>query len=131
MKPFNLTEALAGKPVVTRDGRPVTNLIIFSNVETIQYTKHTFCLVGIMGGQIKVWTDEGRFAVYNNTHEADLFMKSTPRTGWVNVYRNETVSLVIKDSKEAADKAATMSLGTVNAKIDPNRIAAVKIEWED
>ena len=32
MKPFNLSEALSGAPVVTRDGREVTQLVRFEEL---------------------------------------------------------------------------------------------------
>lgn len=34
MKPFNLEEALAGKPVVTRDGRDVKELFFYLKQKT-------------------------------------------------------------------------------------------------
>jgi hypothetical protein len=37
MKPFNLQEALAGKPVGTRDGRKVLNIACYTSPETLSF----------------------------------------------------------------------------------------------
>ena len=55
MKPFNLEAALAGAPVVTVIGSPVTGLHRFDGVSD------GLCLVGVYGGGIETWHENGRF----------------------------------------------------------------------
>lgn len=81
MKPFNLEEALAGKPVITRDGREVTQLTKFDT----NYEKYT--LYGVVNNIILRWANDGIFCL-NEINKADLFMKSQKRSIWVNVYDN-------------------------------------------
>lgn len=70
MKPFNLEEALAGKPVALRDGRKA---IIFCRIpDTFTHedgVKVSFPLLGIslenngsVDDQFATWRDDGRFA---------------------------------------------------------------------
>lgn len=83
MKPFNLTDALAGKPVITRDGRAVTKLTNFQTTE--------FPLIGVVeGGETaSFFRLDGKF--FNNEADSafDLFMKTTTRTLYVNLWKNE------------------------------------------
>lgn len=81
--PFNLTAALAGEAVVTRDGRPVTQLHRFYGVEGDK-------LFGVVGNVLFGWnTDAGNYVLHE--HELDLFM--APREpkeiwrGWCNCYK--------------------------------------------
>ena len=55
MKPFNLQEALAGKPVVTRDGRKVEQLFYFDKAE------NEFKLRAVVDGSITAYTIMGVF----------------------------------------------------------------------
>jgi hypothetical protein len=104
MKPFNLEEALAGKPVVTRDGREVTQLHRFSG-------GYKYTLVGIV----------------DNVSINDLFMASTKRTGYINIFsRNRPntknyTSYIFDTLQEAQDAAEEYSAAAVG----------VVIEWEE
>lgn len=89
LAPFDLEKALEGAEVVTRDGRPVTNLTLFEVAEPGDY-----CLTGILDGKMDQWTRHGSYYRYSpalNTQQdynADLFMPVQPLVaeGWVNVY---------------------------------------------
>jgi hypothetical protein len=65
-KPFNLEHALAGDPVVTRNGKPVT-----------QITKFNICgtqiVCGVLEEQLVSWCDNGRYYSYSEV-PCDLFM---------------------------------------------------------
>jgi hypothetical protein len=77
MKPFNLERALAGDPVITRDGRPVTQLTLFTNTKT-------YPLVGVVEGVIKAWKTNGKY--FNGQEWSyDLFMPPVKREGWIIV----------------------------------------------
>jgi hypothetical protein len=71
MKEFNLQAALAGKPVITRDGRPV---------EILWYSEERNLLVGLVGGFAYVWTGGGKSTLYT---DHDLFMAPSERKEWV------------------------------------------------
>lgn len=117
MKPFNLKKALAGAPVVTRDGREVTQLVHFIDAPHSTYTIH-----GVVSNTIEEWTDEGVFCTYDDDCELDLFMAS--KKVWVNLYAGPSPSDMDSEvygykypSKSDADKGAGNS-----------RIACVEIE---
>ena len=68
MKPFNLEEALAGKPVVTRNGRKVLQLIKF-NMES------EYCLFVNVEGIIEKYKIDGSYGLYDSfEYPEDLFM---------------------------------------------------------
>jgi len=98
MKKFNLEEALAGKPVITGDGRGVTQLTKFDA------NNEKYNLLGVLDGKIRTWLEDGRFDLYSIDKELDLFMKSEKRSIWVNVYNNGKVVWLGRsyDTKEGA-----------------------------
>ena len=99
MKPFNLEEALAGKPVVTRDGRKVTELYLFKTANS------SYPLRVCIDKDIKDYTDRGTYYAKDTTSEHDLFMEEPIIESWVNVYCNGYVYLSgCYESKEGAIK---------------------------
>lgn len=68
MKPFNLEQALAGKPVCTRNGSKVEQLTYFENVVTGQQ------LVGIIDGKLHRFYKNGIWATGKERGGMDLFM---------------------------------------------------------
>lgn len=69
MKPFDLQKVLAGEPVVTRDGRPVTHIVHYS-------TNNGEFIVGLLGGDLSLWSDNGKYypnGQFSNS-DNDLFM---------------------------------------------------------
>jgi hypothetical protein len=125
MKPFNLQEALAGKPVVTRDGREVTDVTYFSTLRN----STSFKLRGVLEGYLRKFNDAGMYLTNKNL---DLFMASTKKTGWVNIYRENITTwpalkllpggAVIHPSKAIADKQQETA---------KERIAVVELTWEE
>jgi hypothetical protein len=76
VKDFNLKDALAGKPVITRDGRPV---------KIAGYSEFNNSLIGWVGSGVYQWTSGGQ----NIADKNDLFMAPTERKEWVvRVERN-------------------------------------------
>lgn len=80
MKPFNLEKALAGAPVVTRDGKEVTQLHWF------ELGAHAYPLFGVIHYEskqiVKSFTKDGE--EYTNMDSVnDLFMKTTKKVGYV------------------------------------------------
>jgi hypothetical protein len=79
-KPFDLERALAGDPVVTRYGKPVTQLTKFDI-----YGTHV--LRGVLDGQLVGWLENGCYYA-SGEWPCDLFMAPKKRTVWVNLYGN-------------------------------------------
>jgi len=81
MKPFNLEKALAGEPVVTRDGRKINDLHFF-------HTLTRDCkLYGVINNSINAWTHEGKWLSTGVEQPEDLFMAEPEK--WINVYYSE------------------------------------------
>ena len=89
MKPFNLEEALAGKPVITRDGKEVTQLVKFD-------IKDWDCLYGVIDTDVHSWNINGKYFLNKET-EYDLFMKTENSSIWVNVYEDYSGIIVGKE----------------------------------
>jgi hypothetical protein len=117
-KPFNLERALAGDPVKSRDGRPVTQLTLF-------VTSDREYLAGVINDEVKWWKPTGRYwggedCIY------DLFMTSSKkRTVWVNLYPEPGTRLIayahaFEDKDEADKESGPNRLG--------NRAYPVEIE---
>ena len=77
MKPFSKFEAISGKPVVTRDGKKVTQLKEFE-------LDGPFQIVGVVEGKRETssWTDDGNCYRDSGQSHLDLFMVSTVVEGW-------------------------------------------------
>lgn len=69
--PFNLEKALTGEPVVTRDGKEVTQLTLFT-VDSV------YNLAGVVDGVLLRYTSEGEY-LRDEFHELDLLMKAKTR----------------------------------------------------
>ena len=107
MREFNLEQALAGHPVCTRDGRPVTQLVKFD-------VNEGYLLCGVIDGEFYRWGDDGTWGM----DALDLFMAPTKKTGWVARYNNDYVWGVYKDESEALVKA-------------PGALSYHEITWEE
>jgi hypothetical protein len=79
MKPFNLEEALAGKPVVTRRGVEATQLHLFQ-------IDHVYPLSAVVEGELIQYTIKGEF---RSDYESgwDLFMASESKFLWINLWQ--------------------------------------------
>ena len=90
MRPFNLEAALAGAPVVTRDGREVTQLVMFDCHDNLP-------VAGVLDGIIHLWSIEGKSGPY----KFDLFMAPTKKTGWVaRLTEGHVASVVLSTESE-------------------------------
>lgn len=121
MKPFDLEKALAGEPVVTRDGQPVKigayNKDVAPNCQ----------LVGWINGGCYTWYSNGIFDSTLYESRNDLFMatKTVKKEGWVNLHKTR-------------DRVATVTGGRIYddlhiaiQSLTHGAIATVKIEWEE
>lgn len=116
MKPFDLQKALAGEPVVTRDGRPVK--IAGINPDA----KDLYKVVGWLDGITAGWCIDGKDYL-DGQNPKDLFMatKTVKKEGWVNLYkggqhRHGSIFSTEDEAKKYAHEQC---------------IATVKIEWEE
>ena len=98
---FNLERALAGDPVVTRDGRKVTQLVKFVASQGDE-------LWGVIGGQVESWRDNGHYHNQEIKTRTDLFMAQKKPIGFVNVYLDGEVSL--HTTRQDADSANNVTL---------------------
>lgn len=112
MRAFDLTAALAGHPVCTRDGHEVTQLVKFD----LSYCE---VLIGVMSDCICRWRLDGCYDNFNVGNEADLFMAPVKKTGWVARYKEGGVCGTFATEEQARS-------------ICENRTATYhKIEWEE
>jgi len=120
MKPFNIEEAKAGKPVITRGGRDVR--ILCFDCKTVD---NAYPIAGLWENrkgfeEFCIWSNKGEFLI-EETDLRDLFMKSEKKEGWLNIYKEGTCGLLY-DTEEEATERLDMSLCPV---------ATVKVEWEE
>lgn len=117
MQPFNLERALAGDPVQTKDGKPVTQLVLFNEVDD------NYPIRAVIDGCIHSITVCGKFWGNNSESGMDLFMAPVKREGWVNIYHDTFIgdySGRVHKSEEKAKKLRSCPCK-----------ATVKIEWEE
>ena len=114
MKPFNLEEALAGKPVRTRDGRPV----VFGayNPEV----KNADAIIGWLGDCVYTWRSNGAYVAHEDS-PADLFMVSEKHKV-TRFMRSVFPGDLGYETKEDAERC----------RVTPDsKFVKVTLEWED
>lgn len=118
LKPFNLEQALAGAPVVTRNGCPIVELkyLQTSGQLAVVHKKPDDKLISYFV------PCDGK---HNNTIEyaTDLFMAPTKKEGWINVYNILSLDVTGKNIYPT-EEAALETKGF-------DCIATIKIEWEE
>lgn len=103
MKPFNLEEAKAGKPIITRDGRKVKFVAYEPMAET-----HSVAVLIAGRKTLNVHRTDGRFYDEDADSEIDLFMASVKQKVYTVVYKiplngqKFTESYTTSSGKEAA-----------------------------
>jgi hypothetical protein len=84
MKRFNLKKALAGEPVVTREGYKVTGLQHYEDAD-----QNDFCITALIHGNrksVETFRTNGSYNSCNEENLFDLFMAEPEK--WVNIYYN-------------------------------------------
>ena len=121
LKPFSLEEAKAGKPVCTRDGKPV-RIICFDK------RSDTPIIALVDDGEVELnlnFREDGHFGKGNDENPCDLMMLTEKKEYWINIYkynkyRSFECSSVLYNTKEEAinhaDKGETY-------------VATAKVEW--
>ena len=116
MKPFDLEKALAGEPVVTKNGRKVTQLHYFPNLgsdfKVIAHLEHSF--------NFDTFKINGMYS--DRYSEIDLMMAEPER--WVNVYYSKAqdnvwASQFYESESEAKEHIISTSSYQTTIKINP------------
>ena len=116
LKPFNLEQALAGAPVMTREGRKVVR--IFYAEEACENSK-VICVFET--GAVFPYYKDGTYTDYaSSVHE--LVMAPTKKEGWINIYNVLSLDVTGKNIYPT-EEAALANKGC-------DCIATIKIEWE-
>ena len=128
MKPFSKFEALSGKPVVTRDGKKVTQLKEFE-------VSGPFQIVGVIEGNTGVneWTDDGNYYSNHGESHLDLFMAPAVKEGYVAFgaeERQTTFGLVAFATHAWPTEAAAVK-SYKDANYDHEPKGTVRISWEE
>lgn len=118
MKKFNLEEALAGKPVITRSGEEVTQLVLFK-------VDGDSPLVGVVGKVIKSYAKEGNWLPGKDS-SYDLFMKPTKKSGWVAVLKFANGQVVMAETIHKTKQDAENVVWTHCDVLD-----IIEITWEE
>jgi hypothetical protein len=116
MRPFDLKAALAGAPVVMRNGVKIEWLAHDPKAPA----DRRIVARGKESSHHGTWYEDGSFVGGIAQSSSDLFMATTKREGWVNVYPGGGTSW-IHPTKEMADALSGSS----------NRVDCVRIEWEE
>ena len=122
LKPFDIQKAREGKPVCTRDGRKA-RIICFDRING-DYYKIVACVTAFDGDfeEVLFYGIDGYIVDSQNPKDEDLMMLPGKKEGWVNVYKtsiNYECGTVFSTEQEAKNKA------------NNNRIATIRIEWEE
>ena len=121
MKPFNLEEAKAGKPVQTRDGRDVRILTFDKKGDY-----HIVALINHCRSEdVIVYRDNGITSA-NFDSDYDLFMKAEKKEGLINIYRGYN-----ENSRSAGIVFYTESEALAHGKNSINYVTTIKVEWEE
>lgn len=112
MREFDLSAALAGAPVCTRDGRPVTQLTVFNCSEK-------YSIAGVVSQLIYMWDEDGNPCHISTNEDRRLCMAPVKKTGWVARYKEGGVCGTFATEEQAR---ATCGNRTVTYH---------KIEWEE
>lgn len=119
MKPFNLEQVLAGKPVVTRDGKSVTQLTRFDLIKRSQLT-------GVLESKdIHTWEITGQVSPHH-LHDHDLFMASEKKSGWIAICKPDNNS---KCTAYCRNVFATLE--EVKEICGGSEWKYIKIEWDE
>lgn len=120
LKPFNLEQALAGAPVMTREGRKVVR--IFYAEEACENSQ-VMCVFET--GVVFPYYKDGTYTNSSSAHE--LVMAPTKKEGWVVMFHNNSQKDFIVGTKIWASKEDA----EIWYKGCEGIFAIAKIEWEE
>ena len=84
MLPFDISAALQGHPVVTRNGSLVTKIIFYDNLDDDQE-----CISGVVKGTLRLWYKNGSYLRGTNS-DGDLFLQDlvVQKHGFVTISKS-------------------------------------------
>jgi len=117
MEQFNLERALAGEPVITRNGKEVTQLVRF---ECDRPQK----IWGVVEGELHSWYNDGTW--YNHTEGSihDIFMKPKENAIWLNVYKDRDSGNLFVGQAHREEEWAKLAIDSTHAE----HIKTIKID---
>ena len=126
MKEFNLKEVKAGKPVCTREGRPVRILCFDRNNEDYPIVA---LLTEYNGNEaIVTYTRDGRMHEDKEEEDhLDLVMKTERKEGWINLFRGPSDVLPWTSSDVYTTREIAEEAGWRFEKY----VSTDKVEWEE
>lgn len=119
MKPFNLERAIAGDPVQTKNGKPVSQLTVFKSVDK-------YNVIGVVDGEIDSWDEWGNSPLIIEPESYQLVMAPEKKTGWLNLYEwedGQRAGIVYNSEEEAIEETKIFYKYKTFIK-------TIKIEWE-
>lgn len=128
MKPFNLEEAKAGKPVCTRDGRS-------ARVVDYDYNPNKGApILAVMprpdgtANSVHSYSATGKFTgIGDGTSGLDLFMAPVQRTVWVNLYKASEAKVgMVSGGLYASEQEAVLIAGE-----SPSYVGTFPITYEE
>jgi hypothetical protein len=126
MKPFNLQEAIAGKPLVTKDGREVKRFTYLPEVN------NEYKIVAVVDGKLLIYTEAGHFWTADKAFtDRDLFMKATKVTRWVNLYRKQNCQLLRTTNEDNIAVGCLSFESKEDALSLCGSIGVAEVSWED
>tara|TARA_R110000850_G_scaffold100316_7_gene207544 strand:- start:3209 stop:3580 length:372 start_codon:yes stop_codon:yes gene_type:complete len=119
MKAFDLKKALAGENVVTRDGRKVTQLVLFkTNSGDVLYG------LDVENDHVEQWLVDGRYHNIKPECDGDLLMAPKTLGGFINVYNDLSAPFSLHSTKIEAN--------TIDNMISVHRVALIDLsEFEE
>lgn len=128
MKPFNLAEALAGKPVVNGYGSPIVSVTHIPAGKTYQ-------LVGVDSvGQITTYTIEGMFNSCEPDSQANLFMAPVEKRVWLNIWLNDDHGVPFIHTGAHDSLLAAIAAGQTTRTLSGNKkklLQRIEVTWEE
>lgn len=107
MKPFNLEEALAGKPVVCKNGWEVTEIVYMPTITG------RLKVLAVAHGVVRAYDREGNLSSLTHTHELQLFMAIEKKSIWINVYLDKDGQIILSPKHDSIE-SALRSTKTIN-----------------
>lgn len=122
MIPFNLERALAGDPVQTQNGKPVSQLTVFKSIDK-------YNVIGVVDGEIDSWDELGNSSLIIEPENYQLVMAPVKKTGWLNLYQwddgQRGAIVFVYDSEEQAIEETKIFYKYKTF------IKTIKVEWEE
>ena len=127
MKPFDLTLAKSGHPIVTREGRPARFIAHVPEVAN----RATRVIVSVDEGNdlysLKTYFESGKY-IEGEENGDDLFHPTKKKSGWINLF---APALNKPDVYPSAEVWSARGYAETAGKMQDNYITTIEIHWEE